>query len=137
MPASLRHSSPRHRWLTGRTSKLPEWSIFKMSEVLKHIEAAMERLVQDPSLLQDPEFDIFESVAGELPEFRRWRVEMLKEKTVALDGETEYEWHRNVLKSARSPDEGSANHKVCHASLTPRHATRRPCTPRDGTAPCV
>jgi len=40
--------SEPYRWLAGKTSKLEGFSLFKMNEVLEHIEAAMEKLVSNP-----------------------------------------------------------------------------------------
>lgn len=52
------------RWLAGKGAKLKGWSMYKMGEMLDHLEKKLEEIVADPSRLLDPNFDMYESVAG-------------------------------------------------------------------------
>lgn len=105
------------RWLSGRGSKLEGWSIFKMSSVLDRVESVMMEIEEDPSRLLDPELDIFQPYADELPEFKDWRTEMMATKVLAEDGHTEYYLFREILKEARTPKAGSGNAQATPMTL--------------------
>ena len=64
--------------MTGKGAELKGFSIFKMSEVLDQVDTAMQAIKQDPKVLLKPDFDIFERVAKECPEFKKWRQEHLE-----------------------------------------------------------
>ena len=51
------------RWLAGKTSTLPNWSLYKMGMALELVETAMEEIVADPSRILDPTLDIFKPVS--------------------------------------------------------------------------
>ena len=105
------------RWLAGKTGKLEKWSLYKMSEVLDGIESAMEKIKEDPSLLMDPNFDMFAKVAEELPEFKAWREEFFERMVLAEDGETNHAIYREVLREARAPTAGSGNDQATKVTL--------------------
>lgn len=94
------------RWLAGKSAKLDDWSLFKMSEVLALVEKAMQEVVADPARLLDPSFDIFASVAAEQPQFAEWRQEQ-REKTVSAADGTKYRVVEEVLGRARAPQSGT------------------------------
>ena len=90
------------RWLSGKTSKLEGWSLYKMCQVLKLVEDLMNEIVANPSRLLDPLLDPYASIAAEVPAFVEWRKEQLEFKAYAEDG-TEYFLHQVVLREARTP----------------------------------
>ena len=104
------------RWLSGKTTKLVGWSLYKMSEVLDMVEAEMEAIVATPSRIFDPTLDIFKKVAAEVPAFAEWQKEMMEEKVKAEDG-TEHYLNREVLREARSPTPGSGNEQATPMTL--------------------
>ena len=104
------------RWLSGKTSKLAGWSLFKMGWVLELVEKAMQAIEEDPKHLLDPELDIFKPVADELPEFAAWRAEQLERRVVAEDG-TVHCLVREVLREARTPTAGSGNEQATAKTL--------------------
>jgi hypothetical protein len=105
------------RWLAGKTGKLADWSLYNMSGVLDLVEGAMERLATEPSLLLDSEFDMFDSVAAVLPEFKAWREEQMARTVLAADGKTEHAVYREVLHRARSPGPGSGDDQATDTTL--------------------
>ena len=52
------------RWLSGKTSKLTGWSLYKMGWALELVEKAMEEIVADPKRALDPTLDIFKPVTS-------------------------------------------------------------------------
>ena len=92
------------RWLTGKSTKIKGWSIFKMSWVLDLVEKAMTEIAADPARVLDPNLNIFGPVAAEVPEFKEWWDEQLNGKVTAADGKTEYFVVQEVLRRARSPE---------------------------------
>ena len=105
------------RWLSGKTGKLADWSLIKMSGVLDEIERGMARVVEDPQLLFDPKFDMFEKTAAELPQFDAWRDELLATTVKAFDGVTEHRVIEMVLQRARSPETGSGEEQATLMTL--------------------
>ena len=105
------------RWLSGKTAKLEDWSLVKMSGVLDQIEKAMQRVVADPQVALDPEFDIFEQTAAELPEFDAWRDELFATTVMAPDGKTPHRVVEEVLRRARTPAPGSGEHQATELTL--------------------
>jgi hypothetical protein len=99
------------RWLSGKTAKLENWSLFKMCEVLKLIEVMMNEIVANPARILDASLDPFASVATEVPAFAEWRQKQLEYKVHAEDG-TEYLLHQVVLREARRPVRDG--HKQAH-----------------------
>ena len=47
------------RWLSGKSSKLKGFSLFKMNEMADHVYDGLKALAADPSKLLDPSHDIF------------------------------------------------------------------------------
>ena len=88
------------RWLSGKTSQLKDWSLYKMCWVLDLVEKAMEDLVEDPSQLLDPNFDIFAAVAAEVPAFAEWRMEERERTVRAADGSV-HKVQEEVLREAQ------------------------------------
>jgi hypothetical protein len=113
------------RWLSGKTSKLAGWSLYKMGWVLELAEKAMQAIEESPERLLDPALDIFKPVAEELPEFAAWRAEQLEKEVTAADG-TRYYVAREVLREARTPRPGSGNEqaKAKTLELAKAQATR-------------
>ena len=99
------------RWLSGKTTRLAGWSLYKMGEVLDVIKAEMEAIVATPSRLLDPTLDMFKAVADEVPEFREWRQQQLDATVKAEDG-TKHHLMREVLQEARTPTAGSGNEQA-------------------------
>ena len=88
-----------------------------MSGVLDLVEGAMEKIKADPSKILDPGFDIFSSVEAVVPEFREWRKSFFEKTVTAEDGATNYEIHREALRRARSPDEGTGDKQCTEVTL--------------------
>jgi hypothetical protein len=53
------------RWLTGKSTKLKGWSLYKMSWVLDCVEKAMIEIADDPARALDPKLDIFKPVSAQ------------------------------------------------------------------------
>ena len=104
------------RWLSGKTTRLKGWSLYKMGEVLDLIKAEMEAIVATPSRLLDPNLDMFKSMADEVPEFREWRDEQLAAKVKSADG-TKHHLMREVLRRARTPGAGSGEEQATPLTL--------------------
>ena len=104
------------RWLAGKTSKLKGWSLFKMAQACEYVEKAMQEIVEDPSRLLSPDFNIFGPVADEVPEFKEWQQELFDTVVKAEDG-TEHFIVREVLREARAPAPGSGNHQATELTL--------------------
>ena len=105
------------RWLSGKTAKLTNWSLYKMSWVLDLVEKAMTEIVADPGRLLDPNFDMYAAVADEVGEFAEWRQEQLDATVQSEDGSKHY-LLREILRAARTPPAGSGNEKstpIAHA----------------------
>ena len=94
------------RWLAGKTAKLEGWSLIKMNWVAELVEDAFEQIVDEPSLIFDPNFNIFSAVAAELPAFADYQHEMLETVVSSPDG-TKHKIVKLVLAQARTPDSGS------------------------------
>lgn len=95
------------RWLCGSSSKLQDWSVYRMGVVLDAVEAFLERVAADGEVLLDPSLDIFSEVAATQPAFQAWRDELAKETAIAPDGKTKHAWYMKVLGEARTPDNDS------------------------------
>ena len=106
------------RWLSGKTGKIKDWSLWNMSGVLDLVEGAMEMIAADPSKLLDPEFDMFASVAAAVPEFKEWREQFMANTVLAEDGETEHAINREALRMARSPETGTGAEQSTEMTLT-------------------
>jgi hypothetical protein len=135
------------RWLSGRSTKLKDWSLFKMSEALDLVEKTMTEIEADPARALDPELNIFGPVAAEVPEFKEWQAELLNLKVTAADGKMEYYLVQEVLRLVRTPPAGSGEElarpfmlKVIKAQATraleklhdPRLALANKLTSQDG-----
>ena len=105
------------RWLSGKSTKLKGWSLYKMSWVLDLVEKGMEKIVADPTCALDLNFDIFGPVAVEVPEFKEWWAELLQRKVKAADGKTEYFYVQEVLRRARSPEAGTGEKQATPVTL--------------------
>lgn len=68
----LRISRP-HRWLSGKTSELQDWSPIQMNGVLDLIDAVFQLTKDDGSVLLDPALDVFKPIAEKQPLFRAYR----------------------------------------------------------------
>lgn len=68
----LRISRP-HRWLSGKSAELQNWSPIKMNFVLDLIDSVFQRARADGSVLLDPQLDVFKPIADTQPLFRAYR----------------------------------------------------------------
>ena len=115
------------RWLTGKSTKIKGWSLFKMSWVLDLVEKAMIEIAADPKRALNPNLDIFGPVAAEVPELKEWCDEQLARKVKAADGKTEYFLVKEVLRRARSPAEGSGEQQATAVTLEIIQAQAQRC----------
>ena len=90
------------RWLSGKSSQLKDWSIYKMGEVMDMVEQVLVRAAADGKTLLDPSLDIFASVAREQQLFADWRAEIDKATIKSHDG-TLHHYMAAALKEAREP----------------------------------
>ena len=104
------------RWLSGKTSKLADWSLYKMSETLDLVEKAMEEIVENPARILDPNFDMFASVAEQMPEFKEWRQQLHEQTITSADGVRHFK-NQEVLREARTPPVGSGNEQATPLTL--------------------
>ena len=95
------------RWLSGKTTKLAGFSLFKMCEALDLVDEEMERIAADPARALDPSIDIFAPIAAQQPEFKDWQKELLSLTVTAADGKTKFLVVQEVLKLVRTPPPGS------------------------------
>lgn len=64
----MRISRP-HRWLSGKTAELRNWSPIRMNWVLDIIDQAFQKIRADGAALLDPDWEIFAPVALLQPVF--------------------------------------------------------------------
>lgn len=95
------------RWLCGCSSKLTDWSIYDHGPVLDAVEALLESVANDGSVLLDEGLDPFASIAATQPLFRQWREHLQSDEVVAPDGTSKFKWYQQVLAEARSPQNKS------------------------------
>ena len=104
------------RWLSGRTSKLEGWSLYKMGSVLDLVDIEMQAIVANPKRVLDPALDIFAPIAADVPEFALWRREQLELTVKAEDG-TKHLVMQEVLREARTPTPGSGCYQATALTL--------------------
>lgn len=79
------------RWLSGKSSDLPNWSPRSMGEALDLVEQLFLRAQHDGSILLDANLDLFRPIADKQPLFDQWRRHSFEEETVlAADGVTKH-----------------------------------------------
>lgn len=70
------------RWLSGKSSKLDNWSPRSMGEVLDIVEQFFIRAQHDGSLFLDPNLDLFKPIADKQHLFAAWRRFTLEEDSI-------------------------------------------------------
>lgn len=79
------------RWLSGKSSDLPNWSPRSMGEALDLVEQVLLRGQHDGSVFLDASLDIFKPIADKQPLFALWRRQTFEEETIlAADGRTKH-----------------------------------------------
>lgn len=94
------------RWLAGKGSTLPGWSIVCANEVLDLAYQALIDIAADGSILFDPEFLPFDAIANKLPQFRDWCAQHPKERTITSADGQQHLIYQLVLDEARTPTRG-------------------------------
>lgn len=101
------------RWLSGKSSKLQDWSPYSMGEALDLVEQLFERAQHDGSVFLDPALDLFKPIADKQPLFANWREHSLKEETIlAPDGKTKHLVWKLVRDELLLPND--ATNKLTH-----------------------
>ncbi|KAL3894732.1 MAG: hypothetical protein SGPRY_013725 [Prymnesium sp.] len=70
------------RWLSGKSSRLRQWSPMCMGRASDLVEQFMMKAQHDGNLFLDPALDIFKSIADEPPEFAEWRRFTMEEQQI-------------------------------------------------------
>lgn len=101
----LRISRP-HRWLSGKTHELSDWSPIQMNGVLDLIDVVFQQMRDDGSVLLDPDLDIFKTVADSQPLFQAYR-EFTYEYDVVLspDGSVRHLHYARALRELLDPED--------------------------------
>lgn len=105
------------RWLAGKGSCLPDWSIVSANEVLDLAYQTLLDIASDGHTLFDPSLEPFAKVAEKQPAFRAWLQEERLARTIkSPDGQTHHVY-RLILSEARSPTQGKGNAQATEVAV--------------------
>lgn len=105
------------RWLAGKGSSLPGWSIVSANEVLDLAYQALLDIASDGHTLFDPSLEPFAKIARKQPAFCTWHEEVRLARSIkSPDGESHLVY-RLVLSEARSPEHGKGNAQATEVAV--------------------
>lgn len=101
----LRISRP-HRWLSGKTHELYDWSPIQMNGVLDLIDEVFQKIRDDGSVLLDAGLDIFKPVADAQPLFRAYlEFTYDHDKVLSPNGRVAHLHYKLALRELLDPED--------------------------------